>query len=181
MKYILSLCVLFSLLLVGCGQSPADTKDLAKFMQSTLASSKGKIAPIPAFKNYELFSYDASPLRSPFSLPDAIANEKKENININSGVEPDPDRVKEYLEQFELSSLRMVGNLQKPGGDLWALISDPKGNVVRIKRGEYMGKNHGRVDEIQDGLINIVEIVPNGLGGWLERPKAIAIKGVAGE
>jgi type IV pilus assembly protein PilP len=38
-----------------------------------------------------------------------------------------------------------------------------------------MGQNYGRIVSISDSKIQLVEIIPDGLGGFLERPAAIAL------
>ena len=170
--------ILTSVLLSGCSRS-ADTSDLKQFVDRVLSTPRGRIDPIPVFKPYELFSYNASALRSPFALP-YNANEL-ESVKTASDIRPNPDRAREYLEQFTLDRLVMVGTMQKPGDALEALVRDGNGGVVRVQRGEYMGQNHGRVIGITETKINLIEIVPNGLGGWLERPRALALYGQTGE
>ena len=179
MKRVLSLSViLLTTALSGCSQN-ADTSDLKQFVDRVLSTPRGRIDPIPVFKPYELFSYNASALRSPFALP-YNANELQ-SAKATTDIRPDPDRAREYLEQFSLDNLVMVGTMQKPGNALWALVRDGNGGVVRVQRGEYMGQNHGRVVGITESKINLIEIVPNGLGGWLERPRALALYGQTGE
>ncbi len=179
MTRILSLSlILLTSVLSGCSQS-ADTADLKQFVDRVLSTPRGRIDPIPVFKPYELFSYNASALRSPFALP-YNANEL-ESVKVASDIRPNPDRAREYLEQFPLDNLVMVGTMQKPGDALYALVRDGYGGVVRVQRGEYMGQNHGRVVGITEAKINLIEIVPNGLGGWLERPRALALYGQTGE
>lgn len=179
MKRVLSLSViLLTAALSGCSQN-ADTSDLKQFVDRVLSTPRGRIDPIPVFKPYELFSYNASALRSPFALP-YNANELQ-SVKATTDIRPDPDRAREYLEQFSLDNLVMVGTMQKPGNALWALVRDGNGGVVRVQRGEYMGQNHGRVVGITESKINLIEIVPNGLGGWLERPRALALYGQTGE
>ncbi|MAR00266.1 MAG: pilus assembly protein PilP [Oceanospirillaceae bacterium] len=179
MKRVLSLSViLLTTALSGCSQN-ADTSDLKQFVDRVLSTPRGRIDPIPVFKPYELFSYNASALRSPFALP-YNANELQ-SVKATTDIRPDPDRAREYLEQFSLDNLVMVGTMQKPGNALWALVRDGNGGVVRVQRGEYMGQNHGRVVGITESKINLIEIVPNGLGGWLERPRALALYGQTGE
>ena len=163
MKRVLSLSViLLTTALSGCSQN-ADTSDLKQFVDRVLSTPRGRIDPIPVFKPYELFSYNASALRSPFALP-YNANELQ-SVKATTDIRPDPDRAREYLEQFSLDNLVMVGTMQKPGNALWALVRDGNGGVVRVQRGEYMGQNHGRVVGITESKINLIEIVPNGLGG----------------
>jgi type IV pilus assembly protein PilP len=38
-----------------------------------------------------------------------------------------------------------------------------------------MGQADGRVTEVTPSKINVVEIVPDGLGGYMERPAALAL------
>jgi len=166
-------------LVSGCSNS-ANNGDLQQFVADVMAKPRGRIEPIPEFKPYESFSYSASALRSPFSLP-VVVNEAKDVGTNGFDIRPDMDRAKEYLEQFSIGQLAMVGTLQKPQGDLWALIQDGNGGVVRTKQGEYMGQNHGRIVSIMTDRINLIEIVPDGNGGWLERPRTVVLEGLSGE
>ena len=172
------LAATFALLsLTGCGS--ADNTDLKQFVAEAISAPRGRVEPIPEFKPYESFTYSASALRSPFSLP--ISEEEVEVQDAGMDISPNTDRAKEYLEQFNIGDLYMVGTLQKPDGALWAHIRDGNNSVVRTKVGEYMGQNHGRIVSISDSRINLIEIVPNGNGGWLERPRTIALEGTSGE
>ncbi len=164
--------------LMGCS-SDRDIADLKQFMQETLNKPRGRIEPIPVFKPYEYFSYSASGLRSPFELPvleqaDIVGKEGK-------NIHPESDRRKEHLERFSLGVLSMMGTLQKEGSVLWALVKDGDNSVVRVKVGDYMGQNHGRITNINEQRIQLIEIVPNGMGGWIERPRTLAIDGLVGE
>jgi type IV pilus assembly protein PilP len=70
----------------------------------------------------------------------------------------------------------MVGTLQRNQNDvLWALIADNLGSVHMARVGQHMGKNHGRIVGIDAGRLDLIEIVPNGYGGWLERPRTISL------
>ena len=167
------------LLLQGCSGS-SDIGDLRQFTKSVLSKPRGRIEPIPVFKPYEYFSYSAAGLRSPFDLPVVIdttlvASQAKSNVR------PDFDRTKEHLEQFSLADLSMVGTLTGIDGVLWGLVRDGDGSVVRVKEGYYMGQNHGNIITISENRLNLIEIVPNGLGGWVERPKTITLEGLGGD
>ena len=96
-------------------------------------------------------------------------------LRMASNVKPDPNRTKEYLEQFSLDALSMVGTLQQ-GDTLWALMQDEEGGVHRTKMGNYMGRNHGRIVEATETYVSVIEIVPNGVDGWVERPRTIKLK-----
>ena len=117
-------------------------------------------------------SYASHQNRSPFRPP--TGQEELELLE-RRAVEPDFTRPKEYLERFTLDSLTMVGTITKPGAPLEALLRDPTGAVNRVKTGNYMGKNFGRVVEVTDASVSVIEIVPDGQDGWVERPRTIRV------
>lgn len=165
--------------LQGCSGS-SDVGDLKQFTRSVLSKPRGRIEPIPVFKPYEYFSYSAAGLRSPFDLP-VVVDTSLAIAQPSSNVRPDFDRPKEHLEQFPLADLSMVGTLTGLDGILWALIKDGDSSVIRVKEGYFMGQNHGNIISIGSNRLNLIEIVPNGLGGWVERPKTIALEGLGGD
>ena len=88
---------------------------------------------------------------------------------------PDLDRPREVLENFDLKSLAMVGTLQGVEGNLFALIRDNSGGIHRVRTGNYMGQNYGRIVGVSETRIELIEIVPNGRGGWVERPRSLSL------
>ena len=56
-----------------------------------------------------------------------------------------------------------------------AVVQTNDGLVHRVTVGNHMGQNYGRIVAISDAQIQLVEIIPDGLGGFLERPAAIAL------
>lgn len=170
-RLILALPLLSVLLLTGCGS--AEFNDIDQYMAETKAKPKGHIKPIPPFKTYKAFSYSATGLRSPFEKPVEVREITR--LQARSNVKPDENRTKEYLEKFGIDSLVMVGTLEQ-GASLWALVQDVDGGVNRVKVGNYMGRNHGRVVETTESYVAVIEIVPNGNDGWVERPRTIKLK-----
>ena len=164
--------------LVACSDA-ADTADLRQFMEDTQNRPRGRIEPIPVFMPCEFFSYSAAGMRSPFEMP--VLDNVEMVVTTTENVSPDTDRPREHLEQFPLGSLTMVGTLKGVDGVLWVLIKDANGSVVRVREGYYMGQNHGRIVAANEQRINLIEIVPNGLGGWIERPRTLALDGLGGE
>ena len=67
----------------------------------------------------------------------------------------------------------MVGRLER-GGVLWALLRDPAGGIHRVKQGNYIGQDHGRVAEIGSSYIAVVEIVTGTPDGWVEGPRQLS-------
>jgi type IV pilus assembly protein PilP len=175
---ILVLLMLTSVL-SGCGFS-SGTSDLKQFVDGVMSQPRGVIEPLPVFEPYEAFSYSATGLRSPFDLPVNLDDVAKA-VAPTSDVRPDLNRSKEQLEQYSFGSLSMVGTIKRESNHLWALISVPGSGIHKIKEGYYMGQNHGKVIRISQQRIDIIEIVPNGVGGWIERPRSLVLAGVEGE
>lgn len=152
-----------SVLLGAC--SSADN-DLQSFITEVKHEGGGRVEPLPEVKPYQAFIYAASNLRSPF-VPSAPSGS-------GSNLRPDTKRNREFLEQFPLDTLKMVGTL-KLGGQTYGLIETRDGLVNRVLPGNYLGQNDGRITEITPSKIYIREIVPDGTGGYVERPAAIAL------
>ncbi|WP_082768027.1 pilus assembly protein PilP [Ectopseudomonas composti] len=161
----------FLVLLQGCG-GEGNFSDLQAFMAEVKARPKGSIEPLPKFQPYEAFSYNASSLRSPFQPP--IKVETVSRPKGSKEIKPDEQRVREFLEGFNIESFEMVGTLSN-GAGTYALVSGA-GGVHRVKVGDYLGRNHGRIVAVDTAAIEVVEIVPDGDGGWLERPRSLVLK-----
>ncbi len=160
-----------SFMLGGClDLSSSGFQDLDQYMAEMRARPTGKIEPLPEFRPYEAFTYSASAKRSPFEPPAKVTISEDQ---LNSNIKPDPNRAKEYLEQFEVDSFNMVGSISNDEG-LWGLIRGEDG-VHRVRIGDYLGRNHGRIVFIDDSEIRLMEIVPAGPGFWIERPRAIRL------
>jgi len=164
-----------SLLALG-GCVSRDFSDLDQFMAEKRARPGGIIAPIPTFKAYEAFAYSATRLRSPFDRP--IEVREITQLQATSTIKPDETRAKEFLEQFTFDSIAMVGTLER-SGDNWALVQDPDGGIHRVQVGNYLGRNHGKIVELTDTYVAVVEIVTDGTSdGWVERPRTIELSGL---
>jgi type IV pilus assembly protein PilP len=164
----------FGVLLTACADK--DFSDLDAFMASKRDRPGGVIAPIPTFKAYEAFSYSATTLRSPFDRP--VEVREISQLQAISAIKPDEERAKEFLEQYTFDSLRMVGTLERDGTN-WTLISDPDGGVHRVTLGNFLGRHHGKIVEMTDSFVAVVEIVSDGTkDGWVERPRTIKLSGV---
>lgn len=175
-----ALVVGVSLFLSACFSN--DMSDLDEYMQEVRQRPAPPIEPVPTFPQYEAFIYGAAGARSPFEKPQALEIMSFEGGKAEGAaqVKPDELRPKEYLEQFNISSITMVGTVVKDGG-MWGLVDDGTGNIHRVQVGNYMGRNHGKVFYIDNSRIDIKEIIPNGPDGWLERPKTLQLQEVTEE
>ena len=154
--------------LAACG---ADMDELDAEINRIKAKPGGRIEPLPEITPYEVFAYlaDAEGVRSPF-VPDTA----QVATGANSGTRPDPDRSREYLEGFPLDTLSMVGTLDI-SETTFGLIQTADGLIHRVVPGNYMGQNDGRITGISESEITIVEIISDGIGGYIERDAAIGL------
>lgn len=160
-------------IIVACSGSAYP--DLDQFMADVKARPAGHIEPIPAFTAYKSFTYSAAGLRNPFQPPVEVREITRMQRLVK--VKPDPNRPREFLEQFSIDTLTMVGTVQMDG-TLWALVQDAEGSVHRVRMGNYMGRNHGRIVELTENYVSVIEIVSNGPDEWVERPHKLALKTV---
>jgi len=161
-------------LLSGCG---GGLDDLRQFVEDIRAKPPGRIEPIPEFQPYQNYEYTSQDLRDPFKLVDFRRPELDENTlaNLTSGLHPDMDRIKEPLEDFPLDTLRLKGTIDDKDGVKWGLIFAPDNTIHRVIEGNYMGQNHGRIISVTDQSIGLTEIVPDGLGNYIERSSAVTL------
>ena len=151
-------------LLTGCSSRDGE---LDEFLAQTRQEQPGGVQPLPEVKPYESFTYQAQNLRSPFVPGGSGASSA-------AGVRPDSRRNREYLEQFSLDTLKMVGTLAISGRN-YGLVQTKDGLVHRVLPGNYIGQNDGKVTTVAPSRISVTEIVPDGLGGYMERPAALAL------
>ena len=144
--------------------------DLHQWVAEQKAQKGAPLPPLPVIKTFETFVYQDQDKRDPFSPG---PTEAASSLN-GPGPHPDQNRVREPLESFPLDSLKMVGTLGK-AGSAEALIKDPQGVIHPVHDGNYLGQNYGHVTNITEDHINLVELVPNGTGGWMERDATIAL------
>ena len=156
----------------GCGRSitsePGGAPNLEEWVANVRARPAPPLEPLPVMQQFETFEYAAQGMRDPFSA--AFTNQGS-----GSGPRPDSNRRKQTLEQFPLDTLDMVGSLGA-GSNLTALVMAPDKVTYRVSPGVYMGQNDGRVTSVHEDRIELVELVPDGAGGWLERPASIALE-----
>jgi len=169
-------CTLLSL--GGC--ISRDISDLDQYVQDMLARPGGRIEPLPEIKPYEAYTYQSAAIdaRDPFKLfyqkeEEALVEEQDSGLTEEMENEI-RNRNKEELEQFELDSLRMVGTMENEEYQ-WGIIQDPDGVVHRIRVGNYMGRNTGKILNVFEDRIEVREIVRNSQGRWEERQAAIAL------
>lgn len=159
----LALALLCGGLLAGCSGRDAD---LDRFIVATKKEPGGRVEPLPEVKPYDSYVYSSGAMRSPF-VPGG-------SHGASVGPRPEVQRNREFLEQFSLDTLKMVGTL-KLNGQSYGLVQVADGRVQRVLVGNHLGQNDGRITEIVPNKISVIELVPDGLGGYIERPAALAL------
>lgn len=164
--------VLLTLIVVGVTACGGDSDDLDQYINKVKTRPGGRIDPLPEIAPYEIFTYiaDAEGIRSPFvpDTPQAIAG------SAAGGMRPDPDRSREFLEGYPLDTLRMVGTLDI-SETVYGLIQTSDGLIHRVVPGNYMGQNDGRITNISESEVGLIEIISDGIGGYVERDAAIGL------
>lgn len=155
--------------LAGCS---ANMDELDGYINTIKARPGGRVDPLPEVTPYEIFVYkaDIEGFRSPFlpDTPQTVAGEA-------GGVRPDADRIREYLESFSLDTMDMVGTLAL-AGTTYGLVQDADGLIHRVVPGNYLGQNDGRIVSISPSEIQLVEIISDGIGSYIERDAAISLR-----
>ncbi|GAA0718771.1 pilus assembly protein PilP [Dokdonella soli] len=151
--------------IAGCSSS----EDPHQWVAKEKAKKGAPLQPLPVVKTFETFLYKDQNLRDPFGLS---AEEQEQTAN--TGPHPDQNRTREPLESFPLDGLKMSGTLGL-AKQIEGLVRDPDGVVHRVHVGNYLGQNYGRITAIGEDHIDLVELVPNGTGGWMERQASIAL------
>lgn len=163
--------VALALLAAACTKG---TEDLRQWVSEVRQRPAEPIDPIPPIQTPEVVAYEAEGLRDPFRGVGGREDDEEQVAGESGGLRPDPDRRKEYLEQYPLDTLSMVGTIEM--GDVeYALIRDNDNVVHRVREGNYMGQNHGLVTAVEPNQVEVRELVQDGRGGWVERRVRVAM------
>jgi len=169
-RNLLLLVWLMSSLIVMTACSQNDYSDLEAFIGGSGNGLQGQIDSLPEVKPYQYFTYQAFDIASPF-----VPRKNDQAQSMISGIQPDLNRHKEVLESYPLESLSMVGSLQQ-NNVIFALIKSPDGTLHRVKIGNHLGQNFGRINHISESEVKLLEIVQDGVNDWTERISALMLK-----
>lgn len=166
-----SLVVVLALLLSACSDQPR-TQEIERKLQEFKDKPSGRIDPLPEFPEPVIARYTQGNQRDPFTpdrrlLPQVTAP-------LDTGLAPDPDRRRSPLEQWSLSELSLRGVMQK-GNQIRGLVLTPDRQLVTVKEGDFMGRDHGRITAIHSNSIELVELIHDNQGGWQERNQELTL------
>ncbi len=159
----LTLPLILVITLSACGGD--EFQDLRDFVKNAGSDLRGKSEPPPELKPYEPFIYDNS-----LGLPNPFQPRKLEAASGGRGGlnQPDLTRHKEALEEYPLEGLKMVGYLSRANVP-HAVVRSPDGKIHRVKVGNFLGANFGKIVSITDNEITVKETVQDSAGDWAER------------
>ncbi len=81
---------------------------------------------------------------------------------------------REYLESIDINDLCILYPKNHQG--FWvANVKDPDGHFHTVIVGSYIGKNFGRIMKITNDTVEVVEIIQDGAGGYVERPLTLEV------
>jgi len=168
------LLMVMSLLVGGIAGCAKSRSELDSYIAEVKDRPGRPLPPLPKMQQFETFEYAAQEMRDPFSR---VATDRPDDgvaVAPGSGPRPDRTRRKEELESFPLDALDMVGTMGSEA-EIYGLVKDPAGVVHRVRPSNFLGQNDGKILGIFEDRIELVELFPNGLGGWEERRSAIAL------
>ena len=161
--------VVTGLMVAGCSDEPHS--DLRQFVKESENVPHGRIPPLPEVKPYEPFTYSAHDTVDPFK-PRKIEPPKGSG---SGGIAPDLNRRREPLEAYPLESLRMVGTLEQKK-QIYALVRAPDNTLYRVRSGNYLGQNFGRIAQITESSVKLKELVQDGSGNWEEKEQVLLLQ-----
>ena len=163
--------IVFMFILIGC---KANKEPLSLFYSETKQKGGAEIEGLPQVISFDVDLYTKSNRRSPFSLPNQ-AEIVLQQLRIKDCWQPLVRKKKDPLEHYSLEQLRLKGMMGFES-DVIALIETPNGNVVNVRKGQYIGQNNGKFISIQSNKIIIKEILSDGFGCWKKRKFALVLK-----
>jgi type IV pilus assembly protein PilP len=161
--------MLAALLMGGCGGE--EHADLRQFVRDSDKIPGGRIPPLPEVRPYEPFAYNAYDLTDPFR-PRKI---EPPRTAAKGGLQPDFSRIREPLEAYALENLKMVGTIQQKGQN-FALVRGPDSTLFRVRSGNYIGQNFGRITAITETEIRLREILQGSGGNWEEKEQTLLLQ-----
>lgn len=161
---------LLPLLVLATSACSSSQEDLQRYVDEVKARKSTQVEPIPQMKQYEAYAYVADDRRDPF-MPTLA--QRNRGAGDPAAVRPDLNRNKEALEEFPLDALRLVGEVAF-NGKLYAMVKAPDGVIHRVTLGDHMGQNYGRITKVTEAEVLLTEIIPDGFGGFSERPASLA-------
>lgn len=154
--------------LAGCSDSQ---DELQAWTEQQRREVKFGMQALPAPTRFEPHPYDGQAGIDPFDAQRLRSAMKVESAQASPRLAAELRRRREPLEAYELESMAMMGTLLRQGRSV-ALVSVDK-MLYQVRLGDYMGQNNGRVVKIEEGRIELREVVQDPSGEWVERSASL--------
>ena len=166
--------VLATLGLSACGDS--DQEDLQRWMVEERAQVKPSVPPISEPKKFTPPAYTEASSFEPFNMLKLTQALRRESNQPSTSelIAPELARRKEALEAFPLDTMAMVGSMNRNGQPV-ALVRVDK-LLYKVRVGEYLGLNYGRITRINETEVALREIVQDAAGEWIERVATLQLQ-----
>ncbi|WP_354622957.1 pilus assembly protein PilP [Psychromonas sp. MME2] len=168
----LLIVLLIPVALFGCVE--ANVEDLNDFVVKTKAQIYPINDKVPALEKIDAVPFTQNEGRNPFSEPKPEVVAPVQDAP-KSCPQPNFERKKQPLEMYSLDNIYMRGTLLFDD-ELWALIQISSGELYRVKPGNYIGLNHGKILKITKEMVEILELASDKDGCWQERITQITLK-----
>jgi type IV pilus assembly protein PilP len=166
------------LALATAGLSACDSgqEDLQRWMAEQRAQVKPSVPPITEPKKFTPQAYTEASSFEPFNILKLTQALRRESNQPSTSelIAPELARRKEPLEAFPLDSMAMVGSMNRSGQPV-ALVRVDK-LLYKVRVGEYLGLNYGRITRINETEIGLREIVQDAAGEWIERVATLQLQ-----
>lgn len=159
------------LVLGGCG---ADQDELDAWMSQQRAEVKPTVQPIEPPKPFDPEPYEDQGRVDPFSPMKLSVATRQDERQPNSVLAAEMNRRREPLEAYPLDAMAMVGSVVRQGRPQALLRVDSL--LYRVKVGDYLGQNFGKVTGISETEVSVREIVQDAAGEWIERSAALQLQ-----
>jgi type IV pilus assembly protein PilP len=158
-------------LIAGC---EGENQELQAWMDQQRREVRPQVLPLAAPKKFDPVPYANAQQVDPFSTQKLTVAIKQESRQPNSLLAAEMNRRKEPLESFSLDMMAMVGSVSKAGVPFALLKVDNL--LYRVKPGDYVGQNYGRVTRITETEVGLREIVQDAAGEWIERGASLQLQ-----
>jgi type IV pilus assembly protein PilP len=116
---------------------------------------------------------DIAKLRDPFESYLTVL-ERKSKQRREASRSRDADRVSEPLEDFDLGALKLVAIMQM-GNKRAAMVENHEGKGFVVREGSYIGRDNGRVVNITERNVEIMEDEFNVVGEVVQRKAVLTL------
>ncbi|MBR6877210.1 MAG: pilus assembly protein PilP [Neisseriaceae bacterium] len=153
--------------LIALSACSGEHGDLQDWMREQRDDAKTKITPVEPPAPLEHTAYFAPPSVGTHAFDIAKMRSATQNANM-----PDMDRPKEILENYSLENIKFKGSIgtkQKMAG-----LVEVDGHTYTVRPGNYLGQNYGRISKITADGIELIEVVEDAEGNWINRPATLS-------